>query len=75
MRLTPACIHTHEHLRPIQRFGTSSTSVYVHDGSEPILLAREHLLQLQLLDKLLRLGILRLCLLLRYYALGNKVGN
>ena len=64
MRLGPAHIHTHEHLRPVLRLGAAGAAVYLHHAVHRILLLSQHVHQLQLLDGLQSLPVVAVYLIL-----------
>ncbi len=55
--LGPAHVHTQEHLGPVAAFGAARAGVDVQDRVEGVLLVAHHVLELQLLHGLHRLGV------------------
>ena len=58
VRLAPAGVHAQEHGRPVERLRTARTGIDIHDGPHLVLVAAQHVAQLQRLDVLHRAGIM-----------------
>ena len=66
--LSPTLVHTHQHLRPILSFRTTSTRVDFQHTLHRIFLLTEHVFQLQFLD-----GINSFCIIVIHFLLGHHL--
>ena len=71
--LSPTHIHTHQHLCPVLRLRTTSTTVDLQHGIHRILLLTEHIHQFQILDGLDSLGVVLIDLLFGHHLLLVEV--
>ena len=73
--LTPAGIHSEQHIGPIQSLGSTRSGIDIHNCAEFILVTAQHITQLESLDMLCGKGIERIKLLLGADPILDKLGH